>query len=265
MIAREFLVIVLVFLRSFRRTFAGPFDIPQTEAAGQTGLTDMVFEGVEKWGLDEGMVGGMGRAVSEGDGVRAGEGEDEDAFQCDMYLAQSLVPGLGRGVFAGRDFMRNEMIDRAPSLHVLHDHITNTQVSSHPPPPQLLASLILPPSLALLDYLFVPYISPFFRQRQGTTSLSLLLTIAHLSTLPSSIDPSLPRPPPRHPPPLLPPIFTCSWATTCSRWTLKETVRLRSVISHPPPPSPSILQPFPPSAPQPHRPPSTLLSTTNLT
>ena len=149
MIAREILVIVLVFLRSFRRTFAGPFDIPPTETAGQNDLSDLIFEGVEKWGLGEGMEG----AVSGGDGESEGEneGEGEDAFQCDMYLAQSLVPGLGRGVFAGRDFMRNEMIDRAPSLHVLHDHITNTQVITPPSPilyPLPPLCFVIPPALS---------------------------------------------------------------------------------------------------------------------
>ena len=146
MLAREILVIVVVFLHSLRWiALAGPFDIPSGAEGSQYLHVVKGEEGEGDWGRHERADWGD-RVVDGVDNGRA-DAEGGGDFQCDLYLAQSLVPGLGRGIFAGRSFRQDEVIDRAPSLHVPHDHITNTQVTfvpttsplppyaPHPPPP----------------------------------------------------------------------------------------------------------------------------------
>lgn len=45
---------------------------------------------------------------------------------CDLYLAQSFVPGAGRGIFAGRNYDPEEFLDTYPTLLIpqLHTHRT---------------------------------------------------------------------------------------------------------------------------------------------
>ena len=134
MIAREILVIVVVFLYSLRWiAFAGPFDIPSGTEGSQYLHVVKGEEGEGDWGRHE--RGDLGDRVVDGVEIGGSDAEGGGDFKCDLYLAQSLVPGLGRGIFAGRSFRQDEVIDRAPSLHVNHDHITNTQVAFVPTPP----------------------------------------------------------------------------------------------------------------------------------
>lgn len=51
--------------------------------------------------------------------------------ECDIYLAPSTVPGAGRGLFAGRDFKTNEVIDRCPSLSFQQIPIESTQLNNY--------------------------------------------------------------------------------------------------------------------------------------
>ena len=50
---------------------------------------------------------------------------------CNIYLAPSTVPGVGRGIFAGRDFDKNEVIERSPSLSFQQFPLYSTQLNNY--------------------------------------------------------------------------------------------------------------------------------------
>jgi hypothetical protein len=47
------------------------------------------------------------------------------ANQCDYYLAQSRLPFAGRGVFAGRDFGFEEIIEDSPVIAIRAIYMRN--------------------------------------------------------------------------------------------------------------------------------------------
>ena len=51
-------------------------------------------------------------------------------FQCSLYVAKSRVL-LGRGVFAGRNFSADDIVDHAPTLAVVHDDISETMLNNY--------------------------------------------------------------------------------------------------------------------------------------
>ena len=227
-------MIVLVFLRSFRWSLAGPFDLPSEEVSRLAGQFEVPSDGTKVGGLTnvnmvvEGGVGedgGVGEQwgeewtvdMDENEAEEEDEDEDEDedeaeddeegVFQCDLYLAQSLVPGLGRGVFAGRSFRQDEVIDRAPSMHVPHDYITNTQVTIPLP--------ILTIPLPILPHPTRPLIIPSYRPP---------LPLLH------------PLPPPTHHPPSLFPLSSHPSLITIHSSPSPPTLFHRTLLSPPPPP-----------------------------
>lgn len=52
-------------------------------------------------------------------------------FICDLYLAPSTVPNLGRGIFAGRNFAKDEILEVSVTLAMRHDDIESTMLNNY--------------------------------------------------------------------------------------------------------------------------------------
>ena len=53
------------------------------------------------------------------------------ASGCDLYLTKSRLPGVGRGIFAGRNFEEDELLLYSPSLIVLHGYSSRNQLDNY--------------------------------------------------------------------------------------------------------------------------------------
>lgn len=63
--------------------------------------------------------------------IAAGDGQVPEDPICRMYLAPSLTPGCGRGVFAGSDIYSGETMDNSVTLALHHGSITPWQLNNY--------------------------------------------------------------------------------------------------------------------------------------
>ena len=68
-------------------------------------------------------------AVSEAEAEA--EAETSSDYVCRLYLAPSLTPGCGRGVFAGTPFKSSEIIDNTVTIAVDHGSIFGMQLDNY--------------------------------------------------------------------------------------------------------------------------------------
>ena len=57
------------------------------------------------------------------------EGESSD--DCGYYMAPSFIPGAARGIFAGKNYKENDLVEYTPSLLVTNDHIRDFQLFNY--------------------------------------------------------------------------------------------------------------------------------------
>lgn len=50
---------------------------------------------------------------------------------CSLYIAPSKIPGAGRGIFAGKDFVVDEVLETDPSITVLYEHTSATSLAHY--------------------------------------------------------------------------------------------------------------------------------------
>lgn len=50
---------------------------------------------------------------------------------CDIYLAPSLIPGVGRGVIAGRNYSKQERFDTAVTITLPYSYAREWQLSNY--------------------------------------------------------------------------------------------------------------------------------------
>lgn len=59
------------------------------------------------------------------------QNQNEEISTCDMYMADSIIPGAGRGIYAARKYQQNELLEESPSLTLRDEYATSWSLNNY--------------------------------------------------------------------------------------------------------------------------------------